>query len=98
MKGAYKMKKVSNIIRLLLYFVLGYLLFTLLISFTQYLLSVFFSNAKYYFGELLKWNFKDYIGIYTILYLFIYVVNYMYITISVKRLNYKLKKIKKGGK
>ena len=90
------MKNLINILKLLLYFVLGYLLFTFIMFLVEViLLNILSSVVSDITGLYLK-SIKGNILIYTITYLMIFILNLLYNFISIKRLNAKLNKIKKG--
>lgn len=90
------MKNLINILKLLLYFVLGYLLFTFIMFLVEViLLNILSSGVSDITGLYLK-SIKGNVLIYTITYLMIFILNLLYNFISIKRLNAKLNKIKKG--
>ncbi len=97
MRGVSKMKKLTNILRLLLYFGLGYLLFNVVVSITEFVFLIILSNGKIEFWGLLLKGFKENLKVYTIIYFIIFVLNLLYNLISIKILNAKLNKIKKKG-
>lgn len=90
------MKNLINILKLLLYFVLGYLLFTFIMFLVEVMmLNILSSGVRNIAGLYLK-SIKGNLLIYTITFLVIFILNLIYNFISIKRLNEKLNKIKKG--
>ena len=92
------MKYLKNIMTVLIYYLLGYLIFNIFIFLTQLLIYKALGltlNLIDPYIDLLKNNFV----IYTIIYFLILVSYLIYNTIVIKILNEKLQKIKKvGGK
>ena len=90
------MKKFINILKLLLYFVLGYLVFTFIMFLVEViLLTILSSGVSDIVGIYLK-SVNGNLLIYTVTYLMIFLLNLLYNFISIKRLNAKLNRIKKG--
>lgn len=96
MKGVSNMRKIINILKLVLYFVLGYFLFSLMISLVEFVLLNILSDEVTNFMKLFLKSLKGNLKIYTITYLSIFILNILYNFISIKKLNAKLDKIKKG--
>ena len=90
------MKNLINIFKLLLYFVLGYLLFTFIIFLVEILLLNILSSGATDIASIYLKSVKGNLLIYTVTYLVIFIFNLLYNFISIKRLNAKLNKIKKG--
>ena len=90
------MKNLINILKLLIYFVLGYLLFTFIMFLVEVMmLNILSSGVRNIAGLYLK-SIKGNLLIYTITFLVIFILNLICNFISIKRLNAKLNKIKKG--
>lgn len=86
----------KNLVKLLVYFIIGMLIFTAIVAVTEVLIvNNLGLNIK--FLDSYKGNFLSSLQIYIILYFIILILNYICNVISVKKLNEKLDKIKKGG-
>ena len=96
MKGVSDMKNLINILKLVLYYILGYLVFTFIIFLVEVILLNILSSGVNNFGELYLKSINGNLLAYTITYLVIFIFNLLYNFISIKRLNAKLNKIKKG--
>lgn len=90
------MKNLINILKFLLYFALGYLLFTFIMFLVEVILLNILSSGVSDIVEVYLKSVKGNLLIYTITYLMIFILNLLYNIISIKRLNAKLNKIKKG--
>jgi len=90
------MKNLINILKLILYFVLGYLVFTFVMFWVEVIFLNILSSGVNNIVELYLKSIKENLSIYTVTYLMIFILNLLYNFISIKRLNAKLNKIKKG--
>jgi len=96
MKGVSDMKNLVNILKLVLFYILGYLVFTFIIFLVEVILLNILSSGVSDIGELYLKSIKGNVLAYTITYLVIFILNLLYNFISIKILNAKLNKIKKG--
>ncbi len=90
------MKNLVNILKLVLFYILGYLVFTFIIFLVEVILLNILSSGVSNIGELYLKSIKGNVLAYTITYLVIFILNLLYNFISIKILNAKLNKIKKG--
>jgi len=89
------MKKLLLLFRLCLYYIVGILLFTTLFTITElYILKDSGMNLKFFSSYIT--NFSNNLLIYTLLYFILIVSIRIYDILSVKKLNEKLQKMKKG--
>jgi len=80
-------------IKLILYFIIGYMVFNIVFSITQVLiLNILGANGNVL--EILIENFYINVIIYTIIYIVIILLNFTYNKIIAKKLNEKLQKLK----
>ena len=89
------MKRFINILKLILYFGLGYILFAVIISLIEFVFLNILSEEACHFGKLFLKSFKGNLSSYTITYLVIFILNLLYNLISIKILNAKLKNSRK---
>ena len=89
MKGVSDMKNLINILKLVLYYILGYLVFTFIIFLVELILLNILSSGVNNFGELYLKSINGNLLAYTITYLVIFIFNLLYNFISIKRLNAK---------
>lgn len=89
------MKKLNTIFKLLLSFIIGYLLFTLIISFIDVVLLLKLSDETIHFSKLFLDALHQNISTYALIYLLIFLFNLIYSLISIKILNKNLSIIKR---
>ncbi len=96
MRGVSDMKKVVGALKLVRFYLIGYVIFTTIIS----LIEVFFlwklSGGVFNLSSIITRNICNNWITYTIVFLVILAFNFLYNYVSVKRLNDRLKKMKKG--
>ena len=88
--------RIKTVIRFAIYYILGYLIFNIFVYIAQLLIHIFLGLEKsimYSFIECLK----NTLAGYTILYIIIMIIYFVYSMFLVKKLNEKLKKIKREG-
>lgn len=88
------MKKLVSLIELILYYIIGFLIFALVVSIVEFVFVLCLSNGAESLFELVVLNFKKCIRVYTIIFTIMYILNLIYSFISIKMLNQKLKQIK----
>ena len=90
------MKKFVGVFKILLFYMIGYIIFTTI----TFLIEVFFlwklSGSVFNIHSILTRNFCGNWLSYSIIFVVILVLNVLYNYISVRRLNEKLNRIKKG--
>lgn len=91
------MKRLVEFLKLLLYFVVGFLIFSGIVSLIEFVLLSILSNMEPNYIEILIKNARESFKTYVVVYLVIFALNIVYNIISVKLLNDKLNKVKKEG-
>lgn len=91
------MKRLVEFLKLLLYFVVGFLIFSGIVSLIEFVLLSILSNMEPNYIEILIKNARESFKTYVVVYLVIFALNLVYNIISVKLLNDKLNKVKKEG-
>lgn len=91
------MKKIKNLFEILLYYIIGFFVFSIIVSIVEYIFVLCLSDSPESVLELLSINFKKCSKIYTLIFICMYVLNLIYGFVSVKLLNENLKQIKRGG-
>lgn len=90
------MKKLKCFIKILVYYIFGNVIFNLIFSITQIIL-INLLNGNENFINIFKDSLIHNLGIYTTLFILIYIIIIIYNMMLMKKLNEKLKKIKSGG-
>lgn len=91
------MRRLTDLFEILLYYIVGFLIFSIIVSMVEYIFVLCLSDSTESLLELFNINLKKCIKVYTIIFVFMYLLNLIYGFISVKLLNEKLKQIKWGG-
>lgn len=89
------MKRLLFLLRLCLYFLIGNIIFNVICTITE-IIVVNNLGMSVEFVDIYIKNFIDNLFLYTIIYFAILILIYVYNTFSVKKLNKKLNKIRKG--
>lgn len=90
------MRKVLGFLKYVLYFILGNIIFNLIFSATKTIvINELGANEK--FTELFIFSFKETAVIYSVVFLLILILSYIYNIYITKNLNEKLKNIRKGS-
>lgn len=90
------MKRVLGFLKYILYFIIGNVIFNLTFSVTKTIvINELGANEK--FTELFIFSFKETNVIYSVVFLLILILNYIYNIYITKNLNEKLKNIRKGS-
>ncbi len=88
------MKKRSDVIEVILYYLIGFLIFFMIVSLVEYIFILHLSDSPESLIELVNINYKKCFKIYTFVFICMYVLNLIYGLIIVRVLNKKLKKIR----
>lgn len=90
------MKKLSLVLKLFGYFLIGNVVFNVFFSLTETIIVNKLGMNIGFFSTYIN-NFKNSLWIYTVIYFMILTTIYMYDIFSVKELNKKLQKVKERG-
>jgi len=90
------MKKFVGILKILLLYLIGYAIFTFIIFLVEVLFLWRLSGSVFNVESIFFKSISEHLYTYSIVFFVILLANIIYNYVSVKRLNEKLKKIKKG--
>ena len=90
------MKKFVGVLKILLFYLIGYVIFTTIIFLIEVLFLWKLSGSVFNIHSILTRSFCGNWLSYSIIFVVILILNVLYNYISVRRLNEKLNKIKKG--
>ena len=89
------MKKFITVLKRLLYFFGGYIMFAVIVALIEFIFLIKLSSTTPQFLDLLKKNFTQNFEAYTCIFLTIFIINFIIVSIVTKILNNKLRKIKR---
>ena len=90
------MKKLIGALKVVGFYLIGYMIFTTIISLIEVVFLWKLSGGMFNATSIFTRSISNNWLIYTIVFVVILILNILYNYVSVKRLNYKLGKIKKG--
>ena len=96
MKGVSDMKKIVGVLKILLLYLIGYIIFTSIIFLIEVLFLWKLSGGVFNVYSIFTRSINNHLLTYSIVFLVIFVANIIYNYVSVRRLNGKLNKMKKG--
>ena len=91
------MKAMNILLRIVLYYVLGYLLFNCIFALTQFFTLTILRYSSSNIIEIFTNNLILNLIIYTVIYILIVISNFIYKVKVTNKLNIKLKKIREGS-
>ena len=89
------MKKIITILKRLLYFFGGYIIFTIIVALIEFIFLTKLSNENPQFLTLLQKSVEENFEAYTCIFLTVFIINLIIVSIVTKMLNNKLRKIKR---
>lgn len=90
------MKGFVSILKLIFYYLLGYVVYVTIISLVECFFLVKLSDDVVKYVDLFIKSAKSDLGSYSVVFLMIFILNVLYNYIVIKKLNSKLGKMKKG--
>ena len=90
------MKKIVGALKVLVFYLIGYVIFTTIISLIEVIFLWKLSGGVFNATSIFTRSISSNWSIYTIVFIAILIFNFLYNYVSVKRLNDKLKKMRKG--
>lgn len=97
MRGGFNVKSMKILLRIVLYYVLGYLLFNCIFVLTQFFTLIILRYSSVNIIEIFINNLFLNLIIYTGIYILIVILNFIYKVRLTNKLNIKLKKIREGS-
>ena len=97
MRGGFNVKAMKILLRIVLYYVLGYLLFNCIFALTQFFTLTILRYSSSNIIEIFTNNLILNLIIYTVIYILIVISNFIYKVKVTNKLNIKLKKIREGS-
>ena len=91
------MQKIKNILKMILYFILGFLVFSGIVALVEFIFLNILSDMVPNYIDLFVRDVHKSLKVYCIVSLVVFVLNVLYNLISIKILNDKLNRVKREG-